>query len=143
MTTVEMPVEGARAERMDRLDRDRIRCSGLQFLNDAFVKSAKQGLSVLGFRDLLEQAQQGRSFARSGHGVDLQGLTGFELAERLEDRLLLWGGRRGGHAVSITDGRHWGWPINTVVPRERNSLLTGYPVEEVSICSDLLHQLSL
>jgi hypothetical protein len=92
---------------MDRFDRHRIRCSSLQFLSDAFVEGAKQGLGVLGLRDLLEQAQQGRGFARSSNGIDLQGLTGFELVERLEDRLLLEGGRRGGHAVSITDAGVW------------------------------------
>ena len=101
MTTVEMPVEGAGTERIDRLDRDRIWHSGLQFLNDAFVEGTKQGLGVLRFGDLLEQAQEGRGFAGPGNGVDLQSLTGFELVERLENCLLLHRGRRGRHAISI------------------------------------------
>ena len=41
MTTVEMAVEGAGSKRIDRLDRDRIGRSSLQFLNDAFVEGAK------------------------------------------------------------------------------------------------------
>ena len=88
---------------------------------------------MFGFGNVLEQAQEGRGFARPGHSIDLQGLAGFELAERLEDRPLLRGGRggRGRHTVSITDTQHFGWLMHTVSTQKE--LLIGSMFKQRSI----------